>query len=100
MMLPPLPAAPPGRIARRPCFMPSAVPRMLTSSILRTWAADHRGGLGTTPELTALAERISGQDLQAFFQTWLWWMSARLPVCSKSFLWLTTTRERPPAKLM
>ena len=41
-------------------------------AILRTWAADHRGGLGTTPEFIALAERISGQDLQAFFQTWLY----------------------------
>src|SRR6478752_6458986 len=39
MMLPPLPADPPGRMARRPCWMPSAVPRKLTSSILRTWSA-------------------------------------------------------------
>ena len=35
MMLPPLPAAPPGRIARSACLMPSAVPRTLTSSIVR-----------------------------------------------------------------
>ena len=41
-------------------------------AILRTWAADHRNGLGTTPEFIALAERISGQDLTAFFQTWLY----------------------------
>src|SRR5918995_1493115 len=39
MMLPPLPAGPPGRMDRRPCLMPSAVPRKLTSSILRTWWA-------------------------------------------------------------
>ena len=30
---PPLPAGPSGRIARRPCLMPSAVPSTLTSSI-------------------------------------------------------------------
>jgi aminopeptidase N len=41
-------------------------------AILRTWAADHRGGLGTTPEFIALAEQISGQDLDAFFNTWLY----------------------------
>ena len=41
-------------------------------AILRTWAADHRDGHGTTPEFIALAERISGQDLGAFFQTWLY----------------------------
>ena len=35
MMLPPLPATPSGRIARRPHLRPSAVPRMLTSSIVR-----------------------------------------------------------------
>ena len=39
MIAPPLPAAPSGRIARRPCLMPSAVPRMLTSSILRMSSA-------------------------------------------------------------
>ena len=38
MIAPPLPAAPPGRMARRPCFMPRAVPSTLTSSILRTSA--------------------------------------------------------------
>jgi len=41
-------------------------------AILRSWAADHRDGLGTTPEFIALAQRIAGQDLQAFFQTWLY----------------------------
>src|ERR1039457_4380114 len=33
---PPWPAGPPGRMARKACLMPSEVPRMLTSSILRT----------------------------------------------------------------
>ena len=31
-----------------------------------------RKGSGTTAEFTALAERVSGQDLDAFFTTWLY----------------------------
>ena len=38
-MLPPLPAAPPGRMARNACFMPSAVPTTFTSSMRRRSAA-------------------------------------------------------------
>jgi aminopeptidase N len=41
-------------------------------SILRTWYADHRGGNVTTADFTALAEHISGQDLDHFFQVWLY----------------------------
>ena len=37
-MLPPAPAGPPGRIARKPCLRPSAVPSTFTSSCLRTSA--------------------------------------------------------------
>ncbi|AEV85178.1 peptidase [Actinoplanes sp. SE50] len=40
--------------------------------ILRTWTATHRYGNGTTPEFTALAEKISGKDLDALFQAWLY----------------------------
>jgi aminopeptidase N len=40
--------------------------------ILQTWTREHFHGNGTTQEFTALAERISGQDLDAFFQTWLY----------------------------
>ena len=39
--------------------------------ILRKWAASKRGGNGTTAEFIKLAERISGQDLDALFTTWL-----------------------------
>jgi hypothetical protein len=39
--------------------------------ILRTWASSNRGGNGSTPEFIKLAERISGQDLGALFDTWL-----------------------------
>ena len=31
----------------------------------------HSGGNVTTPQFIALAERISGQDLGDFFETWL-----------------------------
>ncbi|WP_196807162.1 M1 family metallopeptidase [Candidatus Solirubrobacter pratensis] len=40
--------------------------------ILKTWTSTHEYGNGTTAEFTALAERISGLDLGAFFQTWLY----------------------------
>ncbi|GAA2640212.1 M1 family metallopeptidase [Paractinoplanes durhamensis] len=51
--------------------------------ILRTWTADHRYGNGTTAEFTALAEKISGQDLNALFQAWLYTPSKPVPA-SKS----------------
>jgi aminopeptidase N len=41
-------------------------------SILRTWYAEHRGGNVTTADFTSLAERLSGQDLDHFFQVWLY----------------------------
>ena len=40
-------------------------------ALLRRWVADHRGGNGSTPEFEALAEEVSGQDLDAFFDAWL-----------------------------
>ena len=39
--------------------------------LLRTWVRDHRGGNGSTEDFTALAEEVSGEDLDAFFQAWL-----------------------------
>ncbi|HEX4897956.1 MAG TPA: hypothetical protein VFV53_06300 [Candidatus Limnocylindrales bacterium] len=39
--------------------------------IMQTWAADNAGGNVTTDEFIALAESISGQDLGALFDTWL-----------------------------
>ncbi|GAA2402798.1 M1 family metallopeptidase [Actinomadura vinacea] len=41
-------------------------------SLLRTWATKHRYGNATTEQFTALAEQVSGQDLDAFFQTWIY----------------------------
>ncbi|MFL6124866.1 M1 family metallopeptidase [Actinophytocola sp.] len=40
--------------------------------ILRTWASEHRYSTGTTEEFIALAERISGQQLDGLFTTWLY----------------------------
>jgi aminopeptidase N len=39
--------------------------------ILRAWAARKAGGNGTTGQFIALAERISGQQLDELFGTWL-----------------------------
>ena len=39
--------------------------------IARTWAATKAGGNGSTPEFIALAEQVSGQQLDDLFQTWL-----------------------------
>jgi aminopeptidase N len=39
--------------------------------LLRTWVRDNRGGNGSTEAFAALAEEVSGEDLDAFFQAWL-----------------------------
>ncbi len=40
-------------------------------TVLRSWVDEHRGSHAATSDLLALAERISGQDLDALFQRWL-----------------------------
>jgi len=40
--------------------------------ILRRWVAAHRYGNVTTADFTALAERESGRDLDAYFRDWLY----------------------------
>jgi aminopeptidase N len=40
--------------------------------LLRRWAADHRHRNAGTAALVALAEEVSGRQLDAFFQTWLY----------------------------
>jgi aminopeptidase N len=49
-------------------------------TIVRTWVAEHTYGNGTTEQFTALAERISGKDLDALFQAWLFTGSRPEPV--------------------
>ena len=39
--------------------------------LVRTWLALHRNGDVNTDEFIALAEQVSGQELSAFFDTWL-----------------------------
>jgi aminopeptidase N len=41
-------------------------------TILRTWYAENRNGNVTTADFIALAERISGQQLDGFFTVWLY----------------------------
>ncbi|SOE02928.1 M1 family metallopeptidase [Blastococcus haudaquaticus] len=41
-------------------------------ALLRSWATDHAGGNVTTDDLVALAEEVSGKDLDEFFQAWLY----------------------------
>lgn len=40
-------------------------------TLLRTWVTDNAGGTGDTAAFEALAEQVSGQDLDAFFDAWL-----------------------------
>ena len=41
------------------------------SALLRPWVADRKGGNGSTADFQALAEEISGEDLDGFFTAWL-----------------------------
>jgi aminopeptidase N len=41
-------------------------------TIVKTWAAEQAHGNAATPELIALAERISGKQLDTLFQDWLY----------------------------
>ena len=41
-------------------------------TVMRRWYAEHRYGNVSTPQFIALAEHVSGQDLGAFFDTWLY----------------------------
>jgi aminopeptidase N len=40
-------------------------------ALLRRWTTGHRGENVTVGQFTALAERVSGKQLDAFFRTWL-----------------------------
>ena len=39
--------------------------------VLHEWVQDHAFGTGTTDDFIALAEQVSGQQLDDLFQTWL-----------------------------
>jgi aminopeptidase N len=40
--------------------------------LLTTWPSQYRDGNGTTAEMKALAEKLSGRNLDALFQAWLY----------------------------
>src|SRR3954451_11213699 len=42
------------------------------ATLLRTWTTQNRGGNVTTADFIALAEQVSGQQLDDFFDTWLY----------------------------
>ena len=41
------------------------------AALARTWFERHDDTTGSTPQFVALAEEVSGQDLDAFFEAWL-----------------------------
>jgi aminopeptidase N len=41
-------------------------------TILRVWVDKYGGGTATTPDFIALSERVSGQELDALFDAWLY----------------------------
>jgi aminopeptidase N len=40
--------------------------------VLRSWVDDHRGSVASTADFVALAEEVSGQQLDALFDAWLY----------------------------
>ena len=42
-----------------------------SAALLRRWVADREGGNGSTAQFEALAEEVSGEDLDGFFAAWL-----------------------------
>ena len=41
-------------------------------TLLKRWTAQHSAGNVSTAQFVALAEQVSGKQLDAFFQTWLY----------------------------
>ena len=76
---PPRPAGPPGRMARKACLMPSAVPRTLTSSILRI-SSGSRSTTSWVISTPALLTRMSRPP-----------SSAMVPSTQRSQLWSSVT---------
>jgi aminopeptidase N len=40
-------------------------------TLMRRWVAEHAGATGSTAAFEALAEEVSGEDLDGFFDAWL-----------------------------
>ncbi len=43
-----------------------------SSTLLRRWTTDNAGGSVSTADLVALAEEVSGQQLDDFFTEWIY----------------------------
>ena len=72
---PPRPAGPPGRMARKACLMPSEVPRMLTSSILRMSSGSRsmiRLEISTPALLTTMSRPPSSAIVPSMHRSQLW----------------------------
>lgn len=67
-------------------------------AILKAWSAEHRYGNGDTTQFIALAERVSGEQLDGLFQTWLF--TAGRPVLTGAAAALTAraARKAPAGK--
>jgi aminopeptidase N len=59
-----------GGMALQALRMKIGTPAMLR--LLRTWTVEHRYGNATIKEFVALAEEVSGRDLEPFFRRWLY----------------------------
>jgi aminopeptidase N len=72
-------------------------------AIVRDWHASKSGGNGTTPEFIALAEQISGQQLDDLFDAWLFTAgrpelpaaeAAKARATAPDATWLNQVRQR------
>ncbi|MBW9209868.1 M1 family metallopeptidase [Mumia sp. zg.B21] len=63
-------------------------------AILRGWARRNAGGNVTTPQFIAYAERVSGQQLDDLFDTWLY--TASRPEVTGTFLRRSPVTGLPP----
>ncbi len=43
-----------------------------SARLVKKWTSTYAGGNVTTPKFIALAEQVSGQQLDGFFHTWLY----------------------------
>jgi aminopeptidase N len=65
--------------------------------ILRAWAARRAGGNGSTAQLLALAERISGEQLDGLFDAWLFTAGKPAAPAAAAAATARATSRTPPA---
>jgi peptidase M1-like protein/immune inhibitor InhA-like protein len=61
--------------------------------LLKTWATTHAGGNVSTPQFVALAEKISGQQLDDLFEVWLFTPSKPVLAAASAFAGPVRPRE-------